>query len=101
MANKPNMPPRPRARKGTLKRVFKMVFKFYPVALPLTLLCIVFSAVVAAVPAIFMQRVIALVEETLLAGSPWSAVAGDFFRLVGVLIVLYVLAMVSSFTWNR
>ena len=101
MANKPKMPPRPPVKKGTLKRVFKMVFKFYPVALPLTLLCIVFSAVVAAVPAIFMQQVIALIEEALANGSPWSAVSGQFFRLIGILITLYALSMVSSFTWNR
>ena len=101
MANKSKMPPRPPMKKGTLLRVLKMVFKFYPVALPLTLLCILFSAVIAAVPAIFMQQVIALIETSLLNGSPWSAVAGEFFRLVGILICLYVLSLISSFTWNR
>ena len=101
MANKPKMPPRPPMKKGTLPRVLKMVFKFYPVALPLTLLCILFSAVIAAVPAVFMQQVIALIETSLINGSPWSSVAGEFIKLISILICLYFLSLVSSFVWNR
>jgi len=99
--NKPNMPPRPKVKKGTLIRVFKMVFGFYPVALPLTLLCILFSAIVAAVPAVFMQKVIALIETSLLDGLPWSAVVGEFTKLISVLVLLYLVSLISSFVWNR
>ena len=101
MANKPNMPPRPPVKKGTLIRLFKMLFKFYPVALPLTLLCILFSAIVAAIPAVFMQQVIALIETTLANGDPWSAAVGEFVKLISILIVLYLISLVSSFVWNR
>ncbi|MDD6161149.1 MAG: ABC transporter ATP-binding protein [Oscillospiraceae bacterium] len=102
MANKPNMRSgRPPMKKGTLKRLFQMLFKFYPVALPLTLLCILFSAVVAAIPSIFMQKVVALVEVSLGSGSTWSAVSGQFLRLISVLLVFYLASLVSSFAWNR
>ena len=99
MANKPNMPPMPQIRKGTLGRLFKLLFSFYPVALPLILLCILFSAVVAAIPAVFMQNVIAIIESSWQSGD-WAGVSGQIFRLVGILIVLYILSMISSFTWK-
>ena len=101
MANKPNHPPRPKMEKGSVKRLMKLLFSFYPVLLPITLVCILFSAVVAAIPATFMQKVIALIETTLANGTPWAQVSGEFFRLIGILIVLYVLSLISVFTWNR
>ena len=52
---------RPTVKKGTVKRVLKTLFEFYPVLMPLTLVCIVFNAIVSAMPSIFMQRVISAV----------------------------------------
>ena len=39
-------------------------FWFFPVLMPLVLVCILFNAIVGSIPAIFMQKVIAVVEET-------------------------------------
>ena len=97
MANNRKRPP---LKKGTLKRLFKTLFEFYPVLLPVTLLCILFSAVVAAVPSIFMQKVIAVIEETW-RGGDWAAASGRIFSLVAILIVLYVLSLASVFLWTR
>ena len=47
---------------GTVKRLIKTLFGFYPRMLPVTLVCIVFSALISSIPAIFMQNVIALIE---------------------------------------
>ena len=41
-------------KKGTTRRLLKTLLGFYPVKMPLTLFCILFSAVVSSVPAIFM-----------------------------------------------
>ena len=97
MANNGKRPP---MKKGTLKRLLKTLLEFYPVLLPVTLLCILFSAVVAAAPSIFMQKVIAVIEESWQSGN-WSAVSGRIFGLVAILIVLYILSLASVFTWNR
>ena len=73
---------------------------FYPVMLPLAVVCIVFSAVVSSIPSIFMQNVIAAVETSWQSGD-WSAVGGRILRLVGLLATFYVLALVSSVTYNQ
>ena len=73
---------------------------FYPVMLPLAVVCIVFSAVVSSIPAVFMQNVIAAVETSWQSGD-WSAVGGRILRLVGLLATFYVLALVSSVSYNQ
>ena len=57
MSSKPNAMP-PKKKKGNmaaLKRVIKKLFEFYPVLAPLTVLCILFSSIVSAMPSLFMQ----------------------------------------------
>ena len=63
-----------RAKKGTLGRLIKTLFEFYPVKMPIVLFCIIFSAVVSSIPAIFMQNVIAIVETSWKSGD-WDAVS--------------------------
>ena len=64
-----------KAKKGTLPRLLKTMFAFYPVMLPLTIVCIVISAAVSAIPSIFMQNVIAVIEQSWQSGD-WSGVGG-------------------------
>ena len=73
---------------------------FYPVMLPVAVVCIVFSAVVSSIPAVFMQNVIAAVETSWQSGD-WSAVGGRILSLVGLLAAFYVLALISSVTYNQ
>ena len=98
MQNKPPRPPR--AKKGTLGRVVRELFHFYPAALPMVLVCIVFSAVVSSIPSIFMQNVIAVIEQSWQSGD-WSAVSGQILSMVAVLVGLYVLSLLSAFTYTR
>ncbi len=93
--------PRPKAKKGTLKRVIKSVFSFYPRLLPLTLLCIVFSAVVASMPSIFMQQVLSNIKTALDGSLGWSDVGPDIIKLVIILASLYLLSLTSAFTYNQ
>ena len=86
-------------KKGTLKRLLKMLFEFYPVALPLVLVCIIFTAAVSAIPTVFMQNVIAVLEEN--QGGSWAEVGPQIFRLVAVLAVLYVVSLLSSLVHTR
>ena len=58
----------------TIARLIKLLFRYYPVMLPVVLFCIVFNAVVSSVPSVFMQNVIAVVESSWESGD-WSAVA--------------------------
>ena len=91
---------RPAVKKGTIRRLVRTLLEFYPVLLPVTLVCILFSAVVATVPSVFMQKIIAVIEGSWQSGD-WAAVSGRIFGLVAILIVLYVLSLASVFIWNR
>lgn len=91
---------KPEFSKGTLDRLVRTLFQFYPVMLPLTLACILFSAVVGAIPTVFMQQIIAVIESSVRSGD-WAAASGEILRLVAILAGLYALALVSTFTWTR
>ncbi len=90
-----------RADKRILFRLIKTMFEFYPAMIPLTIGCIVFSAVVAAVPAIFMQKIIGFLEELALETAIWSDVSRDIYILVGILVVFYLLALISCWAYNQ
>ncbi len=102
--NKPNdkMPPRERAKfnPNTLKRLLKMLFSFYPVMLPVTIVCIVFSALTAAAPAIFQQQVIADIEKYYKSGD-WSAASEVIIPKVLILAGLYVLSIIAITLYNQ
>ncbi len=87
-------------RKGILGRLLRTIVEFYPVMAPLTLLCILFSAVVNALPSLFMQQIIALIEDSWQAGD-WEAVSGQILGLVGMLAAIYAISLISVFTWTR
>ena len=84
-----------RAPKGVLRRLLRTLFEFYPVLLPITMLCIVINAVVSAAPAIFMQNVIQIVDDSYKSGD-WSAVSGQILTFVGILIVMYLVSLVAG-----
>ena len=87
-------------RKGTLKRLLRTLFEFYPVLLPVTLACILFNAVISAIPSIFMQNIIAIIEDSWQAGD-WAAVSAPLLKLVFSLAALYLLSLISAFIWTR
>ena len=56
-----------------LGRVLKMLFAAYPVLIPIAMFCIIASAVIASIPSIFTQKVLAIVTEYTAAGMmDWS-----------------------------
>ena len=87
-------------RKDVLLRLIKMLFQFYPVMLPITLLCILANAIISSIPSVFMQNIIALVEQSYQSGD-WAAVSGQVLRFVGVLVVLYILSLIAGATFNQ
>lgn len=84
-----------RAPRGVLRRLIRTLFEFYPVLLPVTMVCIVINAIVTAAPAVFLQNVIALVDESYKSGD-WSSVSGQILTYVTVLVVLYVFSLIAG-----
>ena len=95
MSKKPEMSKRPPVNPRVLGRVLKMLFRYYPVLVPVAIACILISAVTAALPAIFMQQVIAAIEAAQLSGLSWSAAAGEIVPKVILLGVFYVISWVA------
>ncbi len=103
MKNKGPMPggkAHAKAKKGTLGRLIKTLFEFYPVMLPITLVCIIFNAIVSSIPSLFMQNIIAVVEKSWQSGD-WASVAGEIGKIVIILVILYSLSLITNFTFNR
>ena len=84
-----------RAPKGVLFRLLRTLFEFYPVLLPVTLVCILINAIVSSIPSIFMQNVIAVVDGAYKSGD-WTAVAGQIFTYVAILVVMYIISLIAG-----
>ena len=89
-----------RAPKGVLRRLLKTLFEFYPVLLPVALICILINAIVSSVPSVFMQRIIALVDESYLAGD-WASVSGRILTYVGILVAMYILSLIAGTVYTQ
>lgn len=89
-----------RAPKGVLRRLMRLLFEFYPVLLPVALVCILFNAVVSSMPAVFLQNIIAIVDSTYKSGD-WASVSARILGLVGILVVMYVLSLIAGFTYTQ
>ena len=87
-------------RKGTIIRLIKLLFEFYPVMLPLVLVCILLNALISSIPAIFQQNIISIVEQTWQTRD-WASVSGQVLGLVKLLAFFYVLSLIAGFTYTR
>ena len=82
-----------------LGRVLKMLFASYPVLIPITIFCIIFSAVVASIPSIFTQKVLAIVTEYTEAGMMnWAVAKAEILPKIIILICLYIVSILFSAT---
>ncbi len=97
-----NMPRGPRGKfdPKIFGRIIKMLFKFYPVMMPITILCILFSAVTAAMPAIFQQQVIADIEKFIKSGD-WSAAREVILPKIFILVGLYIVSIIAITLYNQ
>ena len=89
-----------RAPKDVLWRLLKTLFEFYPVLLPITLVCILINAIVSSVPSVFMQNIIALVDSSYKSGD-WSSVSGQILTFVGILITMYIISLIAGFCYTQ
>ncbi len=97
---KPNKPPRQKMKKGVIKRVLKMLFKFYPVLVPVTIVCIIFSAVASSIPAIFLQKVLAVITKYAESGD-WTGASAEIIPKVVLLISFYVLSVLAITLYSQ
>ena len=85
---------------GSLKRVVKKLFGYYPVLAPLTVVCILFSSVVSSIPSLFVQNILAVIEKYYVARD-WAAAKAEIMPYITLLIVLYVLSLLSMLLFEQ
>ena len=85
---------RPQMKKGVIKRLLGMLFKFYPVLLPLAVICILLTAVASTIPAIFLQKVTQLIEAWQTTGD-WAGASAQILPQIYLLIGMYVLSLIA------
>lgn len=83
-----------------LGKVIKLLYKYYPVLLPLTGICILFCAIVSSIPSLYMQNVLAVIEKWYVSGD-WAAAKAEIMPYITSLIILYSLSLISSLVYNQ
>ena len=95
-----NEKPARRINFSTLTRVIKKLFGYYPVLVPLTVGCILFAAIVASIPSLFIQNVIAGIEKWYLTGD-WASAQKEIIPYIAILAGLYVLSLTATTTQTQ
>ncbi len=95
------MPKRPPIQKGTVKRLLKSLFHYYPVMLPIALVCIVINAAISSIPALFMERLYTLLGDALVQNLGWSDVAADVADIMGLLIGMYIVSLIAGAVYTQ
>ncbi len=87
--------PKRKMNMGMLMRVIKLLFKSYPVMVPVVCIFIIGEAIVATIPAIFSQKVLAIILEYVEAGNTdWAAARAEILPLIFILVSLYTMSMI-------
>ena len=91
--NKRPMKLPPKVMVGNLKRIIKLLFKAYPVLFPFAIVCIIFSAVASAIPALFNQQVIEAIEVWIESGD-WESAKQVIVPKILLLISFYIISII-------
>ena len=85
---------------GLIFRIIKMLFKAYPVLLPITAVCIILSSISSAIPAIFLQKVLADVGEWVSTGD-WEAAKKVIIPKIIILASIYVFSLLAIVCYTQ
>jgi len=91
---------RPRFNFAAVKRTVKLLTQYYPVLFPVVCFCALFSSAVSAIPAVFTQKVIAIIGDWTASGD-WETARGLVISQITPLIVLYILSLIAVFAQTQ
>lgn len=81
-------------------RLLKIMREFYPVMVPVTVVCIIFNAIVSSFPSVFMQNIIAIVEDSWQSGD-WAQAGPQILTYVAILASFYILSLVAGVLYQQ
>ena len=79
---------------GAIKWTLMKFFGYYPVLAPLSMFCVLFSAIVAAIPADFIQKILAVIQTWVNTGD-WASARAELLPYIFTLIGLYLVSICS------
>lgn len=88
-----------KAKKGTLKRLLKLLFSEYKWSLIIVFICIIISTAASTASSLFLNRFISKIEEGINIG--WDSAAGGILRLIGFMGLIYLAGVVANFFQAR
>ena len=97
--NKEMAKKRVRAKKGTLLRLLKMLFGFYPISWVAIFIFLIILVISNASASIFLQQTTIIIEEGLIEG--YEAIKGSLFTLLIVMICIRMTAVIATFFQKR
>ncbi len=92
---------RPPINPRVLGRLMKMLFEFYPVMVPVTIVCIIFSSISAAIPDMYIQQVIAIITNAVDNQISWDAAREQLIPKMITLVVLYAIALAAIMLYTQ
>lgn len=87
-------------KQGSFGRLIRYLFRYYPVHLIVTMVCIVISSCASVAATAFMQR---LIDECITPGitSGMDAVWGQFVSILTLMGMIYVMGVAAAFVYTR
>ena len=95
-----NKKPMPLKSTNSIKRLLQMLIEAYPVLVPVVGVCIVIGAVTASLPAIFQQKIYAIIGVWTESGD-WASASKEIIPKVTLLAVLYVISLIAGFAQSQ
>ena len=95
------MPGRPKPKKGTIKRVLKLLFKTYPWQMAIVCVCIVLVSFASTIASIFMNMFITHIEGALKGTTTAEAALGEITKLVFIMLSIYATGWICNFIYTR
>ena len=91
---------RPKLNVTILGRLLKSLVGYFPVLVPVTIFSILFSALASAAPAVFTQKVIAVVESRYMTGD-WAGAKAEILPKIIALVCMYLLSITSTLVYTQ
>ena len=94
----------PKAKKGILGRILKSVFGAYPVLMPVTIVCILISALSASIPSLFIEKFIKVIQKSVDQGigtAAWDSAKSEIFELTIILISIYAFSLIATTVYTQ
>lgn len=76
-------------------RTIKMLWKFYPLLLPVALLATIIQGIMQSIPSVFLERILSIISSYIDSGD-WSSAEGLVFQNVALLATFYVIGLLAN-----